>query len=182
MKELTIKDAVFWAAQAWDEITPETLMNGWNKLLLRPDLPSPESPLENPISSVNDTAEIGELFDSLGHSEGDDTWQSPEDWLNEDRSDHGHELLDDEGIVASVNSEDTTNSDEESSDDEPSEQVSHDQAFQAFDIGLKWLESIGNTDPAHLLLVQKWRDLAAIKRTESLKQTKITQSFHRCDN
>ncbi len=59
-------------------------MNGWNKLLLRPDLPSPESPLENPISSVNDTAEIGELFYSLGQSHGDDTWQSPEDWLNED--------------------------------------------------------------------------------------------------
>ncbi len=62
VKELTIKEAVFGAAQAWDEITPEILMNGWNKLLLRPDLPSPESPLENPISSVNDTAEIGEFF------------------------------------------------------------------------------------------------------------------------
>ncbi len=60
--------------------------------------------------------------------------------------------------------------------------MSHDQAFQAFDIGLKRLESIGNTDPAHPLLVQKWRDLAAIKRTESLKQTKITQYFNRCDN
>ncbi len=44
------------------------------------------------------------------------------------------------------------------------------QAYEALDSTMKWLESQDDTDPAHLLLVQKWRDMAAIKRTETLKQ------------
>ena len=178
VKELTNKDAVFWAAQAWEEINQETLMNGWNKLLQKPDFPPSESPSENPVLSVHDTTEVGELFDSLGRSEGDDSWQSPDNWLNEDSSESGHQLLEDDEIVASINNTDAANnSDSESSDGEPSEQVTHSQAFEAFDIALKWLESLGNTDPAHLLMVRKWRDLAAVKRTDSLKQTKITTYF-----
>ena len=58
VKQLTIKDAVYWIAQAWDEISPETLTRGWNKLLQTQDLPSSE----NPVSSVHDNTEFGELF------------------------------------------------------------------------------------------------------------------------
>ncbi len=34
LKKLTIKEAVYWSAQAWDEIKSDTLRKGWNKLLL----------------------------------------------------------------------------------------------------------------------------------------------------
>ena len=57
VKQLTIKDAVYWITQAWDEISPETLTRGWNKLLQTQDLPSSE----NPVSSVHDNTEFGEL-------------------------------------------------------------------------------------------------------------------------
>ena len=57
--------------------------------------------------------------------------------------------------------------------------MTHSQAFEAFDVGLKRLELQGDTDPAHLLMAQKWRDLAAAKRTDSLKQTKITSFIKR---
>ena len=46
------------------------------------------------------------------------------------------------------------------------------EAFNALDISLQWLESQG-TDPAHLLLVKKWRDTAARMRHDSLRQTNI---------
>ena len=33
------------------------------------------------------------------------------------------------------------------------------------------------TDPAHLLLVKNWRDTAARKRIDSLKQSKLTHTW-----
>ena len=33
VKQLTIKDAMYWGAQAWEEATPLSLSKGWNKLL-----------------------------------------------------------------------------------------------------------------------------------------------------
>ena len=32
LKQLTIKDAIYWSAKAWDEITVENLKRGWNQL------------------------------------------------------------------------------------------------------------------------------------------------------
>ena len=48
-----------------------------------------------------------------------------------------------------------------------------------FECALRWLESQGDTDPAHLLLVKKWRDLAANRRGEAKKQTTNTVHKHR---
>ncbi len=42
---------------------------------------------------------------------------------------------------------------------------------------LEWLESKGNTHPAHLTLVKSWRDDAAQRRLKSMEQTKITSYF-----
>ena len=47
--------------------------------------------------------------------------------------------------------------------------VTHAQACDAFEAGLKWLEAQGNTDPVHLMLVKGWRDRAAVLRSESKK-------------
>ena len=34
MKQLTIKDCIYMAAKAWEDIRPESLMRAWNKLLV----------------------------------------------------------------------------------------------------------------------------------------------------
>ncbi len=52
---------------------------------------------------------------------------------------------------------------------EESESENEDEA------SLEWLESKGNTHPAHLMLV---RDDAAQRRLKSTKQTKITSYFN----
>ncbi len=84
--------------------------------------------------------------------------------------------------MASVNDA-SADSDSESGSDEESNQPSvttHSQAFEAFDVAFKWLESLSD-DPAHLLLVQRWRNLAALKGSGALKQTTIT-SFQEKEN
>ncbi len=59
-------------------------------------------------------------------------------------------------------------------DEESTQQVvTSSQTYEALDTTMKWLESQDDTDPTHLLLVQKWRDKAAVKRTEALKQKKL---------
>ncbi len=56
LKKLTIKEAVYWSAQAWDEIKSDTLRKGWNKLLLSVEV------------STQDIA--GSCFESSGSSDG----------------------------------------------------------------------------------------------------------------
>ena len=169
VKQLNIKDADFWSTQAWDEVSSETLSRGWNKLLQT----SVSSSMASSPSTSEDGTEFVELIGSLGLHEGDDHWQNPEEWLREDSSDPGYQLLEDEEIVASINGTEIEDQDSES-DKEVQPQVSHTQAFQAFEVALQWLESQGTTDPAHLQLVKQWRDQAASKRITSLKQTNLT--------
>ncbi len=62
-------------------------------------------------------------------------------------------------------------------DEASSNAVTPSQACAAFDTALEWLESKGNTHPAHLMLVKSWRDDAAQPSLKSMKQTKITSYF-----
>ena len=66
-------------------------------------------------------------------------------------------------IVAEVRDD----SDSESDDNiKPQPSVSNDQAIEAFQTALKWLEGQSDPDPFHLLLVSKWRDTAAQKKVD----------------
>ncbi len=62
-------------------------------------------------------------------------------------------------------------------DEASSNAVTPSQACAAFDTALEWLESKGNTHPAHLMLGKSWRDDAAQPSLKSMKQTKITSYF-----
>ena len=80
-----------------------------------------------------------------------------------------HEVLGGTALVDS-DSEDEAHVEVQSS-------VSHAQASYAFNTALRWLESQCNVDPVHLLLVKKWRDTAAQKRGENLKQSNLLSYF-----
>ena len=98
-------------------------------------------------------------------------------WLDSDVSDPGYQIMEDDEIVTDTLAQ--GNSDDESEEEETLEDchsVTPSEAFTALETSLLWLES-QNTDPAHLLLVRKWRDTAARMRQESLKQTSITSFF-----
>ena len=63
VKKLTIKDAVYWSAQAWEEVTSLSLSRAWNKLI-------PPDPLTPDESNEDAGAEIGGMFQQLGSEEG----------------------------------------------------------------------------------------------------------------
>ena len=168
VKKLTIKDAVYWSAQAWEEVTSLSLSRAWNKLI-------PPDPLTPDESNEDAGAEIEGMFQQLGSEEGN-SWQSPSEWMSEDSGDPGYQLLTDNEIVAQVSGEADLSASESEDEQDPGPTVSHAQAHEAFGIALQWLEAKG-TDPAHLLLVQNWMTVAGRKRNDSLTQTEITSFF-----
>ena len=87
LKQLSIKDAVYWRAQVWEDASPLSLAKSWKKLL-----PSPPSDVQE-ASSDPHTSVVGPLdkpsnehFESLFHDLGynEQSWQSPTEWLAED--------------------------------------------------------------------------------------------------
>ncbi len=67
--------------------------------------------------------------------------------------------MNDEEIVEDVLQE-REESESENEDEASSNAVISSQACAAFDTAMEWLESEGNTHPAHLMLVKSWRDVA----------------------
>ena len=125
---------------------------------------------------VGDVMEFRKFFQQLGSTPGDQNWQTPDDWLEEDSEDPGYQLMTDNEIVSEINCETTIDSSSE--DDElDSSSVSNSKACEAFNTALKWLEAQTDIGPVHLLLVKKWRDIAARKRGENLKQNTISSYF-----
>ena len=84
--------------------------------------------------------------------------------LAEDADDPGYQMLPDSKIVAEVNGEPgDLPSDAEGVDESAEPTVSNAKAYEPFDTALKWLKAQNNVDTAHLFLVKKWRDIAAVK-------------------
>lgn len=106
--------------------------------------------------------------------------QSPEEWVNKDNFDPGHQLLSDSEIVSEVLGEETvegSDTEDAATEDSLTVTVTHSEAFEALGTVLAWLEGRGDTDPSHLLLVKNWKDIAGRLRRTSQKQTKLTAYF-----
>ena len=167
VKKLTIKDAVYWSAQAWEEATCFaweeatcfSLSKPWNKLI-------PSGPQTTPDdTNEEEGAEMGEIFHQLGSEEGSN-WQSPSEWLAEDSEDSVYQLMTDDEIVAQVSGEPDLSGNESKDEPDNCPTVSNASAYKAFGIALQWLECQG-TDPAHLMLVKNWMTTAGRKRDNS---------------
>ena len=180
VKGVTIRDTVYWVSQASDEISEVTIKKSWRKLI-----PSSYTEIlcDSTGSTSSDAVEQSsgndnfvDLFQDLGYSEGDEDWQTPQDWLAEDITDPGYQLMSDTEIIAEVTRDDI-DSDPESDMEIVLQPSVTPQAFDAFQIALDWLEAQSDTDPSHLLLVRKWRDTAAQKRANAMKQTSLLSYF-----
>ena len=126
LKQLTIKDAVYWCAQAWEEIAPQSLCKSWNKLLSPVATSAASSSEADTVNTIDASAGFVELFKDLGYEEGNEDWQNPNDWLAEDSDDPDYQILSDCEIVAEVNGgADDLPSDTEGADKSIETTVSH---------------------------------------------------------
>ena len=175
LKKVTMKDVVYWISAAWNKASTDSLAKAWKQLL-------PES-LDTPESSEDFTQDDEECSDEVDMAAAlvPDVQDTVAEWLDSDLTDPGHQIIDDNEIVANVLRE--GNSDDESEEEEGMEDcysITPLESFHALDTSFQWLESQG-IEPTHLLLRRKWCDTAAQMRLESLRQTHITSYFTRTD-
>ena len=96
----------------------------WKKLIPSSDADDNSSDAEEVASSDA----FMDLFQELGYSTDTESWQNPQDWLAEDSTDPGYQLMTDSEIVAEVTGE-KDSLDLESDEMEPQPTVSPSQAF-----------------------------------------------------
>ena len=116
------------------------------------------------------------MFQELGHAL---TQQEVAEWLDQDANDPGVQLYTDSEICDLVSSR----GDDMHTDNEVEEEgyqacpVSNSQAASYFDQCLTWLEHQSEATIYNTTLLRELQSLAASKRAESLKQTKVTNYF-----
>ncbi|KFD46563.1 hypothetical protein M514_12542 [Trichuris suis] len=168
----TLKDCCYMIAGSWSSVRQSTLRSSWKNILARRELSA--------TSGASDPGEVVEevLFNlnTLSLS-GECQKADIEAWLACDSGNPGFQMLDDDEIAESV-----LNVEDEMDEDFDTQEAqvacpSHEKAFRCLEVALEWLEWQEECDPVKLLNLKSILEVAAKKRTASLKQTTITEYF-----
>ena len=97
LKAITMKDVVYWIAAAWEEASPESLRKAWRNLLH-------ESDPDDGVSDNDDVSPDSSIADAVLTAAplGKVTEEAVAKWMEEDISEPGHQVLDDDEIVAEM--------------------------------------------------------------------------------
>ena len=120
VKGLTTRDVVYWISQAWEEVSPITIKKSWKKLIPAESVDTGENASNDANENASSDANKGsssddfiDLFQELGYSEDNESWESPQDWLAEDSTDPSNQIMTDFEIVAEVTRDKDCESDDE---------------------------------------------------------------------
>ncbi|OWR43822.1 jerky protein [Danaus plexippus plexippus] len=168
--EMNLKDCCYMPVEAWNAVESLTLTRAWNKLLKL-------SPSANPATNPQEDCfeEITEAVKILSIGEGCDE-ENIKEWLDCDSEDPGFQILSDEEIVDDLNGCENEEKEETETEDE-CQGPSHAEAFEALEIAFKWFERQEESDSLQLLQLKRIRDLAVMKRCDSLRQRSLTSYF-----
>lgn len=166
LKQVNMKDVIFWISECWDEIETHTLARSW-KILLSEDESAQDLIHEN-------NGNLIQLLQKIpGCEEAEDS--DIQEWMN---SDEQHELTDGD-IIAMVNGaevEDHGESDAES-ELQKEETINHSEGVKILEAALTYIEQQPEATATDVMLLRRWRDLAARKRATASKQTSIKDFF-----
>lgn len=172
VKSVTIKNAIYWAAEAWKSVKESTLNRVWSPLL---DLDEKGDLVEH----ENEVAEIASIIQNIPGGENVQV-EDINQWMRED--DHEFAYTDDE-IVELIQKNDKEKQSKESDDDgvpgAEIDTVSYAKAYDAFETALKFLEQQESATPMDLAVVKKWYDYTALKRVSTSRQKLLTSYFTR---
>ena len=128
LKAITMKDVVYWTAAAWEEASIDSLRKAWRNLL-----PESDENMSGDVSTDSSIADAIQTATPLG----EDAQDAVAEWMEADINEPGHQVLDDDEIIADMlECEDDDH--EESSDEEAaaSPHVAASEAFDALDVTL----------------------------------------------
>ncbi len=171
VRGITIKDAIFWLADAWDSMPESTLRRSWSKLLDLEDRVYGES-VENVEPNLNT-----DILDLINNIPGGPelSAQDIEEWMQSDEPDFT--MTDDEVAKLVLRNEDKRDGEDEPEDETVDETISFGEAFNALETSLKFVEQQDSAESMDIAILQKWRNFAALKRISAPKQQVITAYF-----
>lgn len=166
LKKISMKDVIYWSAEAWERVRPSTLRQAWSNIL------NATFHHDEPENRIDDKI-FEKLFQKLPGCE-DLTIDDVGEWVSRD----DEVQLTDAEIAECVLGEEKDEEGEEEVDREI-ETISYDDAFQALETSLKFVESQAGITPQDILVFRKWRSFAAEKRVnnEKKRQTTINTFF-----
>lgn len=127
------------------------------------------------VSDIDDELSFQTLFKELGVEIEPDKIT---EWLNSDANDKGVQIYTDSEICEIVSrSKDSVESTDDESSDEEIPVISHGDAARFFGLCLTWLESQPEGTIYNTSVLRELQSLAAKKRIDSLKQSKISSYF-----
>ena len=171
IKSINIKDVVYMSAAAWDDIPALTLTRSWNKLLASDKATESD---QQPEDADAHKQSVEALAKELDHNLSDEDIIN---WMKEDSSDPGYQLLTDKEIIQQVvnpSAEEDTDMDDDEDQDEPTKTISSGQVADMLEQCLKWYKQQDEATASSLLLLKRIRDLAANKRYKYLKQLTLS--------
>ena len=173
-KTVTLLDAIYEVAHAWDSIKPTTISKSWKKIFPEVETVDCNSFDEEEIS----TSELAAILQSTEGGKEVDSGNILE-WFNVDCDDLGCEVLSDSEIIKSAQGQ-TTDSDE--SDDEdmeliPETRINNSSALQWTEGLLEYLEQQSDSLLSDKLVLRRLRATIKKKEAMSLKQKSIKDYF-----
>lgn len=164
LKRINVKDVAYWVARAWDDVRASTIAKSWKKLL------GDDESMET--ESTDETEEtILPLVQLIPGCE-DTSLQEIESWMKDD-----DQYETEEEIVALVNCHDNEIEDQDQAPTVEPIRISHNDGVKALETAIKYIEQQEEATGIDIMMLQRWRDLAAKKRHSSGKQTTIKDFF-----
>ncbi|KAJ8883107.1 hypothetical protein PR048_014946 [Dryococelus australis] len=155
IKNVNIKDVVYWAAESWEAVTEQSLKKSWKKS----GLPSNPSKVKTPRTVK-------------GESRCEDTIDNDvNEWMAADGA--SHENLTDEYIFTALSRLKSGDLNDEPEGD-MEQFVSHADATAALDLTLHYVEQQDSGTSADIMFIRKWRNKVSLSRFSSLRQKKLT--------
>ena len=157
---LNMKSVIYWSSQGWNAIQKPTLQKSWVKILGANDHCEEiqdDVDLHNMMLQIPACATLKK--------------NNTEEWANGDDSEY---KLTDDDTGQLVNSEEAIVNDSEDGENVESQRITHEEGLNALELALKYVEEQAEANASDLLLMKRWRDIAANKRLSKLKQSCIT--------
>lgn len=173
MKQLTIKDAIFTAVEAWDEVSPEVIRSSWKKVW-----PSAENCDEEHPWEPEDEIPLATLIQETVHGRNSEVTPTDiEEWFAEDGS-FAHEALTDEEILKEIEQEgnEEAEEDEVRTTEKAVASVKSDNALVAIQTSIDWAEQ-NSAAASTLLTLRKLKESVMWKIYRGKKQSKIDDFF-----
>ncbi|GBN25165.1 hypothetical protein AVEN_191638-1 [Araneus ventricosus] len=168
IKNVTIKDVIYWVSESWDNVTQECLVKSWKKLW--PSL----ADFSKVEQGEANKSEVLPLIKCIPGCE-DAIEHTVTEWLSCDTE--ANQLYTDEDIISLVQNKPRDDSDLEETNEPENVLVSHSEAANAVETALRYIEQSENATSTDIMFMRRWRNIASTSRITSLRQTNLTNFF-----